>query len=142
MGGGDADQYKELAIKKGINKTFICNGPVHNITDKYLGSSIFVLSYRYEDFGLVIAEAMACGLPIVSFACPCGPRDIIHDREDGFLVENGDIKQFAERICYLIENESIRQKMGKQAIIDAEYFNIESIALQWKELFESLLIKK
>ena len=67
-GGGDADEYRELAIKKGISKTFICNGPTHNIIDKYLESSIFVLSSRYEGFGLVIAEAMACGLPIVSFA--------------------------------------------------------------------------
>jgi len=141
-GGGDVDKYRHLAIKKNISDTFICNGPVHNITEKYLESSIFVLSSRYEGFGLVLAEAMICGLPAISFACPCGPRDIIHDREDGFLVENGDIAQLAERICYLIENENIRQKMGKQAIIDVEHFNIENIAIQWKKLFESLLVKK
>ena len=58
---------------------------------------------------MVITEAMSCGVPPVSFTCPCGPRDIIHNNEDGLLVENGNIEQLAEKICYLIENDNIRK---------------------------------
>lgn len=140
-GGGDVDKYRHLAIEKGISKTFICNGSVHDITAKYLESSIFVLSSRYEGFGLVIVEAMACGLPVVSFACPCGPRDIIHNNEDGFLIENGDIDSFAQKIIYLIENEEQRTKMGQSSKESVNRFKMENIGTQWVNLFESIIKK-
>jgi hypothetical protein len=57
------------------------------------------------------------------------------------LVENGNIEMLAEKICYLIENDEIRRKMGQQARIDVERFKIEQIAEQWKQLFESLTLK-
>ena len=80
-------------------------------------------------------------VPPVSFTCPCGPRDIIDDGKNGLLVENGNIEMLAEKICYLIENDEIRRKMGQQARIDVERFKIEQIAEQWKQLFESLTLK-
>lgn len=79
---------------------------------------------------------MACGVPPVSFTCPCGPRDIINDGKDGLLVENGNIEELAEKICYLIENEETRKEMGRQARADVQRFKIEYIAEQWKKLFE------
>lgn len=91
---------------------------------------------------MVLVEAMACGVPPVSFACPCGPRDIINDKEDGLLVENGNIDELAEKICYLIENEDKRKQMGTQARINAERYKIEHIAKQWKILFEDLVKNK
>lgn len=115
---------------------------VTNITDKYLESSIFVLSSRYEGFGMVIIEAMACGLPPVSFACPCGPRDIIRDGEDGLLAENGNITQLAEKICYLIEHEDERKRMGQAARRNVERFKIENIGRQWEQLFEEAIKSK
>jgi glycosyltransferase involved in cell wall biosynthesis len=137
-GSGDAEKYRHLATEKGISETFICNGPVHDITAKYLESSIFVLSSRYEGFGLVIVEAMACGLPVVSFACPCGPRDIINNGEDGFLIENENINLLAEKIIYLIEHEEQRFKMGQNSIKSISRFKMENICLQWISLFESI----
>ena len=112
-----------------------------DIIRNYCRSSIFVLSSRYEGFGMVITEAMSCGVPPVSFTCPCGPRDIIDDGKNGLLVENGNIEMLAEKICYLIENDEISRKMGQQARIDVERFKIEQIAEQWKQLFESLTLK-
>lgn len=105
------------------------------IEEKYTESSIFVLSSRYEGFGMVIAEAMACGVPAVAFACPCGPSEIIQDGVDGILVENGNIDQLAKSICQLIENDELRKSMGYKARLHVARFRMENIANQWKELF-------
>ena len=83
---------------------------------------------------MVIIEAMACGVPPVSFTCPCGPRDIIDDGKDGLLVEDGNIEELAEKICYLIENEETRKEMGRQARVDVQRFKIENIPEQWKRM--------
>ncbi|MDD3201579.1 MAG: glycosyltransferase, partial [Bacteroidales bacterium] len=111
----------------------------NDIVSKYCESSIFVLSSRYEGFGMVITEAMSCGVPPVSFSCPCGPKDIISDGEDGLLVPNGDIETLAAKICYLIEHDNLRREMGRKAIVNVQRFNMENIALQWKRLFEECL---
>lgn len=137
-GDGMRTQLQEQIDSLGISSNCILEHSTPNIVEKYCESSIFVLSSRFEGFGMVIIEAMACGVPPVSFACPCGPRDIIDDGKDGLLVENGDIVGLAEKICYLIENENIRKEMGKQARLNVERFRTEHIAQKWKELFESL----
>jgi glycosyltransferase involved in cell wall biosynthesis len=137
-GGGDAEKYKRLAKQKGISKTFVCNGPVHDIASKYAENSIFVLSSRYEGFGLVLVEAMACGVPVVSFACPCGPRDIISDCKNGLLVENGNISQLAEKIIYLIEHQEKRIKMGIKAKESLSLFQMDIIGAQWEALFNQI----
>ncbi len=109
---------------------------VNNIADRYSESSIFVLSSRYEGFGMVITEAMGCGVPPVSFTCPCGPRDIINDGINGLLVEDGNIEDMAEKISFLIENVDRRLLMGQQAYEDAQKYKMENIAKQWEELLQ------
>ena len=128
------EQLQQQIDSLGITASCILEPTVSNIVDKYCESSIFALSSRFEGFGMVIIEAMACGVPPVSFTCPCGPRDIISDGKDGLLVEDGNIEQLAEKISYLIENEDIRKKMGQQARMDVQRFRIENIAEQWKQL--------
>lgn len=137
-GDGMREELQAQVNESGVASTCVLEHSVRNIVDKYCESSIFVLSSRFEGFGMVITEAMACGVPPVSFACPCGPRDIIRDGEDGFLVENGNIGELADKICYLIEHEDIRREMGRQASRNVERFQIENIAQQWKELFETI----
>jgi glycosyltransferase involved in cell wall biosynthesis len=139
-GGGDAEKYKRLAQQKGISRTFLCNVAVHDIASKYAESSIFVLSSRYEGFGLVLVEAMACGVPVVSFACPCGPRDIVIDHENGLLVANGNISQLAEKIIYLMEHQEKRIKMGIKAQETTSRFQMDIIGEQWEALFNQILL--
>jgi glycosyltransferase involved in cell wall biosynthesis len=85
-----------------------------NIEEKYAESSIFVLSSRYEGFGMVLIEAMSFGIPCVSFDCNYGPSDIIKDNEDGFLIKNGDEK-FCRKLQELMKDENLRKEMGEKA---------------------------
>ena len=137
-GNGDNNLYQSIANNLNLRDSITCHPATNNLYQKYNESSIFVLSSRYEGFGLVIAEAMSCGLPCVSFACPCGPKDIITDGKNGFLVEPENIEALAERICQLIENEELRKDMGKEARKRAEDFTEEKIMCQWVDLFENI----
>ena len=138
-GGGERKSYFELRDRLGLEDNVFLEPSTDNIIDKYCESSFFVLSSRFEGFGMVITEAMACGLPAVSFTCPSGPKDIIKDGEDGLWVENGNIKEMAEKISFLIENEELRKEMGRKARINVERFKIENIAKQWEDLFNKVL---
>lgn len=142
FGEGTREPLMKQIKNLNLERTCHLESPVTNITDKYIESSIFVLSSLFEGFGLSIIEAMACGVPQVSFDCPCGPKEIIKDGEDGLLVENGNVEELAKKICYLIENEDIRKEMGHQARINVERFKIKNVMNQWKDLFESLIESK
>lgn len=86
----------------------------------------------------MLIEAMECGVPVVSYDCPCGPKDIITDRVDGFLVPSGNEESLAAKICYLIEHPDERIKMGKAAKVKADNYTASKIATQWMSLFKSL----
>lgn len=115
--------------------------PDHHIFDRYLESSIFVLTSLYEPFGLVMPEAMSCGLPVIAFDCPSGPADIITDGVDGYLIRFRDKETFADRLCQLIESRDLRAKMGNAAIESSKRFSAGQIMIQWKSLFEELYIQ-
>ena len=138
-GGGEKEEYQSLAKELGLQNVVKCNGPVSNISDKYLENSIFVLSSRFEGLPLVLMEAMSSGLAPVAFTCPCGPKDIITDQENGLLCENGNITELAAKICQLIEDEKLRAKMGQKAAISIQDYALDSIMLQWDGLFKELV---
>ena len=139
FGDGDRTPYEKQMKTFGVDaKRCHLNGPTPNIQQEYVISSIFVFSSRFEGFGMVLVEAMACGLPVVSFDCPCGPKDIVRDGEDGLLVENGNIDLLASSLSRLMNDETLRQSMSKAGLKNVQRFNIEQIAEQWRLLFESL----
>ena len=112
-----------------------------DILDKYKESSILILTSIYEPFGLVMPEAMSCGIPVVAFDCSYGPSEIISDGKDGFLIECYDVEAFANRLCMLIENEALRKQMGQYAVQSSLRFKKEVIMPQWNNLFKSLIVK-
>jgi glycosyltransferase involved in cell wall biosynthesis len=116
--------------------------PTSHIEDAYLQSSILTLSSRYEGLPMVLLEGQALGLPIVAFACKCGPRDIITHGEDGFLVPEGNVPELAGRIIQLIEDDELRKKMGQKAKINSERFAEPVVMVQWDRLFNNLLNTK
>jgi glycosyltransferase involved in cell wall biosynthesis len=113
--------------------------PDSDIFSRYLESSVFVLTSLYDPFGLVMPEAMSCGLPVVAFDCPSGLAQIITDGVDGFLIKNRDVDAFAEKLCLLIENPQLRMMMGKAAIQSSQRYSAERIMPQWINLFDELI---
>lgn len=142
---GEGILYKQLSnkiIEKNLGKSIILHKPTKNIVEEYIGSSIYVMSSRFEGFGMVLIEAMICGLPCISFNCPYGPSDIIQNGENGFLVENGNIEKLASAIEELIQNEPLRKQMGKQAHISVQKYSPDVIMKQWDDLFHNLKANK
>lgn len=137
-GGGDNDQFQKLANAKQLSSVVHCFPAIPNVCEKYLESSFFVLSSRYEGLPLVIIEAMGAGLPVVSFTCPCGPRDLIQDGKNGLLVENGNAEQLADKISILIENDDMRRSMSYNAAASVVYYTKENIMQHWIKLFDNL----
>lgn len=121
----------------GVADSVFFKKPVNNIIDKYMESSIYVMSSRFEGFGLVLIEAMACGVPVISFDCPEGPSEIINDGYNGLLVPKGNIELLAESLHKLINDDNLRSTMGKNARVDVLRYSKESIMQQWVNLFES-----
>lgn len=136
------EKLQEKINNYNLEKDIFLKGRDKNIQEKYLESSIYVMSSRYEGFGMVLIEAQASGLPIVAFECPCGPKDIITNKEDGYLCKVGDIEEMANRIICLIEDEEKRKKFGKKAMNNSFRFTEEKIMNQWKELLENLVIRE
>ena len=115
--------------------------PTPEILCKYLENSMLIMTSRYESFGLVLPEAMSCGLPVVAFDCPYGPAEIITDNVDGFLIKGWNIEAFAEKVCQLMESESLRQSMGAAAIVSSQRYKADLIMPRWKLLFEEIVGK-
>lgn len=132
-------QLQDLIYSHHLEKQVILCGSTPDIVSKYLEHSIYVSSSITEAFSLVLIEASTCGLPLVAFDCPSGPRDIIVNGKNGFLIDNvGDVQTMASRICQLIESEFLRREMGANALQMVDGFSIETIMEQWKNLFESI----
>lgn len=129
-----------ITYSKNAGLSQVCfHAPVSDIQSKYADASIFVLPSRSEGFGMVLIEAMACGVPCVSFDCPSGPADIIKDGENGLLVEKENVEQLAEKLIVLMNDDNLRKKMGANAKENVKRYLPENIVPQWDELFKSLL---
>lgn len=138
-GNGNKEPYQKQMVELGVDQQR-CHlfGPVADVKKEYLSCSVFVLPSRFEGFGLVIIEAMACGVPVVAFDCENGPRSIITDGENGFLISPFDISLFAEKVMLLMKDHELRFRMGANAQKTASQYEIDRIGQQWKRLFEEL----
>lgn len=116
----------------------VVTGPSANMIEEYRNAAFLVLSSRYEGLPMVLLEAQAAGLPIVAFACKCGPRDVITNGEDGLLIPEGDIAGLAAGMKRLIDDEALRKKMGAAAFRHSDRFDKERIMALWENLFHEL----
>lgn len=142
-GMGKRKPYEELRSELGIEENGCgIHGPITDVQKEYLRSSVFVLPSRFEGFGLVLIEAMACGVPVISFDCENGPRSIISDGKDGFLIPPFDVDDYAEKLVLLMQNQSLRQEIGMNARKSAEKYELDKIGAQWQQLFDELMAQR
>ncbi len=109
-----------------------------NIADEYLNSSIYLMTSRFEGLPLVLLEAQAFGLPIVSFDCDTGPSDVVNDGSDGFLVDLYDVDTMIKKVRLLTDDENLRTFFSLNARLNSDKFSAENVCLKWQKVFSEL----
>ena len=132
---------EQLALNLKITDAVRFYNPIKNIEEKYAEASILLMTSRTEGFGMVLLEAMVSGLPCVAYDCPVGPRSIIKNEENGFLIEDDNVDYFVQKLSLLMEDENLRKKLGTKAREIATDYDLDTIMKQWKNVFESLIKK-
>lgn len=137
--GRDENKLKSLIDSYGC-KNIVLHNPVKQIKQKYMESSIFCMTSNYEGLPMTLLEAIGLGLPVVCYDFACGPKDIIENGVNGYIVENGDMDSFSQCLSKLMDSYQLRKRMGEQAYMLSQKYNKESVMKQWALLFEELSV--
>ena len=132
---------QRMIDEKGLQESLRINLPTKTIGKEYASSSLLVMSSNYEGFPMVMIEAMACGVPVVSFDFMCGPKDIIKQGQNGLIVHNGDVEGLADAIMRVMDDESFRKRLSQNALSVVSTYSEEAVMARWLELFASLAVK-
>ena len=140
VGDGELREQLQYNIRElGLSNQINIGRAEKDMMSVYKDASILAMSSRYEGLPMVLLEAQAAGLPIVSFDCKCGPKDVIENGVDGFLVEDGDIEQLAQKLVVLMQDANLRKQMGSAAYAHSERYSEERIMKQWTDLFDEVM---
>ena len=138
-GKSDYIDNLELQIKNlKLCNQFLLKGSINDVDKVMRESSFFVFGSRFEGFGLVLLEAKANKLPLISFDIHSGPSDIIRDGVDGYLIKPFDTDAMANKICELIENEELRQRFSDNASGNLYKFDKDTIIKKWCDLIDNI----
>lgn len=135
------EMLQQMIDKQGLQNTVKINPPTNAILNEYVHSSLLVMSSNYEGFGMVLVEAMSCGVPVISFDCKCGPKDIIQPGINGLLVPNGDIQALADEMMKVMEDEAYRKMLSLNARKVVDTYSEQAVMSQWILLFTSITAK-
>lgn len=133
------DEISNIVKEQHLEDSFHMHAPVQNIKDEYLKSDIYALCSRFEGFGMVLIEAMSCGLPCISFDCPHGPRTIIKNGQNGFLIPDNDIDAYVACLDKLMNDIELRERIGKAGKESSAQYAPEQIMQQWEDLFKATI---
>ncbi|MEG0239044.1 MAG: glycosyltransferase family 4 protein [Anaerorhabdus sp.] len=135
--GEEKENLEKLIDKLNLRDTVTLKPAQKNVENIYKNASAFIITSRTEGFGMVLIEAMSFGIPCISFNCPSGPRDIIIDNENGFLVENKNKVEMINTINKIID---MRQEnlitMGETAFNSISSWDNDKIFDQWDKIFK------
>jgi glycosyltransferase involved in cell wall biosynthesis len=137
--GPDRQMLENLVDSLELRNSVTFTGWINNPSSILQTAKLFCLTSFYEGFALVIAEAMASGLPVVSYNLPYGPSDIITDGEDGLLIPYLDEDAFAKKLSGLMANEEKIRSMSKAAILKSQQFSVDKIVDTWIAKYNELL---
>ena len=135
------DMLQQMIERHGLQDNTHINRPTRDIGTEYAKSSLLVMSSNYEGFPMVMIEAMACGLPVVSFDFKCGPKDIIKDSINGLLVPNGNIDALAQAMIKIMDNDTYRKELSLNARQVVSTYSEDTVMAKWISLFNSLVEK-
>lgn len=136
--GSDENLLNKMIVKEGLENRIIIHPPTKDIFNEMKRSQFLVMSSESEGFALVLIEAMACGVPCVSFDCPYGPGDIIVNKRNGLLAKNGDIQDLANKMQYMMNNPNVVIEMSKYARISSKQYKKEIIMKRWESFYMGL----
>lgn len=139
--GPEKENLNKLIQEMGLSNHVFLMGKSTSIAEEYQKASFFIFTSLAEGFGMVLVESMQMGLPVVSYNCPCGPKDIISQGEDGYLIEVGNKNELKHKIEYLISNPKDRLKLSHNALEKSKLFSEEIIMPQWIKLFSKMTSK-
>lgn len=135
------EMLQQMIDKAGLQDSLQIHQPTKQIGEEYVKSDMLVMSSNYEGFPMVMIEAMACGLPVVSFDYKCGPKDIIQTGINGLLVPNGDIQALADAMMKVMEDEVYRKMLSQNARKVVDTYSEQAVMSQWIRLFTSITAK-
>jgi len=138
--GHDREKLQNEINVLSLQRQILLKAPDQDVQSLMMRASLFVLPTLYDGFGLVLTEAMICGVPCIAFDSECGPGEIIRTGEDGFLVPSKDTGALAERMKFLMNNQELRISMGQKAKKNVQRFSITHIGKAWQNYFESIRI--
>lgn len=134
-------EYKELKNKIKIlklEKHVLLKGRIENMSMIYTQAAMYVLTSLHEGLPMVLLEAKAHKLPIVSFDIETGPDEIIDDKKNGFLIEFNNVEKMSNMICLLIQNPALRKDFSNQSQLNIERFNKKIIVEKWEKVFNNI----
>jgi glycosyltransferase involved in cell wall biosynthesis len=138
---GDGPQRWRLArliLEHDLSNNVVLMGAVDRLDEQMSGASMYALSSRFEGLPMVMIEAMSLGLPVVSFDCPTGPREVIEDGRSGVLVPDGDVGALAQALLAVVEDPERRRALGAGAAQRAKDYSLASIGPRWEALIAEL----
>lgn len=139
IGEGNKRDLLESKLKEfGVTDSVEILPPTKNVVKEYTSASLYAMSSRFEGLPLVLIEAMSVGLPIVSFDCETGPRDIVSDGVTGVLVPIFDVERLGNELAKLMNNPELLKKYSENAIRESYKFDVDNIIEQWEKLLASL----
>jgi GalNAc-alpha-(1->4)-GalNAc-alpha-(1->3)-diNAcBac-PP-undecaprenol alpha-1,4-N-acetyl-D-galactosaminyltransferase len=137
--GSERSTLERQVVELGLLGRVAMPGAVNNPFGWMAAADFLVMSSRYEGFPCVLGEALACGLPAVSFDCDSGPRDIIRHGIDGLLVEPNNVEALAAAMARMMEDDDLRRSMALRAPEVLERFSLDSVLEKWDQLFAKVL---
>ena len=139
---GDGDEramIEQKITEYGLEKNIILAGRVDDMDSEYRNAAIYAMTSEMEGLPMVLLEAKAHGLPIVSFDIMTGPAEIVRDGVNGFLTESGDVRGMAERLMELMGNAERRREFSRNAAVGIEEFDEGEVLKKWGKLFSETM---
>lgn len=134
IGEGEDEQMLKGIIEQYPNFSCQILHFTKEIVEFYSNAQIYALTSRFEGLPMVLIEALSYGCPIISYDCQTGPKDIVIDNNNGFLIEDANESDFVRQLMTMIESDSLREKFHKEALIMRKKFERDSIINEWQTI--------